>query len=616
MTEAPSRWKQAAAAALAMTALCPALTGLAAGALERAGAEFITGGLGVCAAAGLLSGALLGWRYGNLGLFYPALTFPALYGALLTGRLDGFWAGTVAVMSFALPAFSTAGVLLGSLCRRARGTPESAPWIYPQTLLALLLANAGMLVVSTHLSSLLPAPAGEAVPVWLARLFLVWRLLYFAAVLWWVRPIHQAAARGREDAKPLARRRAAGIYGFLAALTAAWYVPELVHGLLQTRPFSLGGASLVLLRCAVEAYYLAYLTILILEPYLMARVLPALYAGEELLGRKPAGALSIRLKLWLMVASLAAAPMLLVIASLVANYRSLSAVWPVPALIMILSLGCLVGYCEVLYQSITRPLGELMRRMDQVAEGDFATRTSVLADDELGHIKSRFNEMVSGLAERERIKDTFGRYVSIEIARQLIDSGRIELGGEDIEATILFSDIRNFTPMSERMPAKAVVDLLNAYFAHVTVPIMANRGVINKFMGDAVMGIFAPQFGSADHADDALKAVLGMRRALAEFNSKRPVPEEVRFGIGLHTGSLVAGNIGTESRLEYTVIGDTVNIASRIESENKPLGSTILISGATYAKLSPGTRALASFEKCEGVLMKGKREPLVLYRVL
>ena len=222
--------------------------------------------------------------------------------------------------------------------------------------------------------------------------------------------------------------------------------------------------------------------------------------------------------------------------------------------------------------------------------------------------------MVDGLAERERLKDTFGRYVSVEVAKRLVETGAVSLGGESIEATILFSDIRDFTAMSEKMPPQELVAFLNEYFSYVPGTITAHNGMINKFIGDAIMAVFAPQFGSKDHVDDALRAALGMRAKLAELNARGG--PEIRFGVGLHTGTLVAGNIGTEKRLEYTVIGDTVNVASRIESHNKDLGSVILVSSAVYERLSPALRDSVRGERCDNVKVKGRERALVLYKVL
>ena len=252
--------------------------------------------------------------------------------------------------------------------------------------------------------------------------------------------------------------------------------------------------------------------------------------------------------------------------------------------------------------------------MTRVAKGDYSAKTSVLDDDEIGEIKAGFNEMVDGLAERERLRDTFGRYVSVEVAKRLVETGAVSLGGESIEATILFSDIRDFTAMSERMPPQELVAFLNEYFSYVTAPISTHNGMINKFIGDAVMAVFAPQFGSKNHVDDAMRAALGMREKLAELNARGG--PEIRFGVGLHTGTLVAGNIGTEKRLEYTVIGDTVNVASRIESQNRDLGSVILISAAVHERLSPALRATVRSERCDNVKVKGRVQSLVLYKVL
>ncbi|MCM2305807.1 MAG: adenylate/guanylate cyclase domain-containing protein, partial [Elusimicrobia bacterium] len=272
------------------------------------------------------------------------------------------------------------------------------------------------------------------------------------------------------------------------------------------------------------------------------------------------------------------------------------------------------GYLETLYRSIARPLARLGEKMSLVAKGDYTAKTLVLDDDEIGELKAGYNEMVDGLAERERLKDTFGRYVSVEVAKRLVESGTVSLGGESIEATILFSDIRDFTAISERMPPQELVAFLNEYFSYVTEPIAAHGGMINKFIGDAVMAVFAPQFGSRNHVDDAVRAALGMRAKLAELNARGG--PEIRFGVGIHTGMLVAGNIGTQKRLEYTVIGDTVNVASRIEGQNKDLGSVILISGAVHDRLSPELGAALRVERCDNVKVKGREQALVLYKVL
>lgn len=264
--------------------------------------------------------------------------------------------------------------------------------------------------------------------------------------------------------------------------------------------------------------------------------------------------------------------------------------------------------------NVQGPMNALIRRMKSVAQGDFECKSSVLYSDEIGQLKGHFNMMLDGLQEREKIKDTFGKYVSMEIAEKIMKSGKVNLAGEEIEATILFSDIRDFTPLSEKLSPPELIKFLNVYFSHITGPIMKHKGVINKFIGDAVMAIFSPVFGTEDHAEAALRSALEMRGALKEFNADEKHPS-VAFGVGLHTGALVAGNVGTENRLEYTVLGDTVNVASRIESQTKAQNTEILISGALHAEIDQGRFPAARFVECGPVLMKGKSEPLSLYKV-
>ncbi|MFI5363137.1 MAG: adenylate/guanylate cyclase domain-containing protein [Elusimicrobiota bacterium] len=264
--------------------------------------------------------------------------------------------------------------------------------------------------------------------------------------------------------------------------------------------------------------------------------------------------------------------------------------------------------------NVQAPIGALVNRMKAVAAGDFSCKTSVLYSDEIGQLKGHFNLMLDGLVEREKIKDTFGKYVSTEIAEKIMKSGKVNLAGEEIQATVMFSDIRNFTPLSEKLTPTELIGFLNDYFAHVTAPIMANQGVINKFMGDAVMALFSPIFGVENHADAALRAALGMKEALARFNALG-AHAPVAFGIGLHTGTLIAGNVGAENRLEYTVLGDTVNVASRVEGQTKQFSTEILMSEAVLAAIDRARFPGTEFVECGPVLMKGKSKPMLLYKV-
>lgn len=445
---------------------------------------------------------------------------------------------------------------------------------------------------------------------------------WVVVIVVWFRPLALYLSKKRGDLREAAVARFNSTYYFFIFLSAAMLAASLLEGLFFNIGLPPAWKLKDFLFCLLVPevylqYYFVYFAVIFLEPVMFEKVAHRLYDEEGLYKKKRGLNFGVRARLFLMILNLAVIPMLILAVSI--------AVMDVPGyknekygLLMLIgvSLACILGYSEMIYRSVTKPLAELVKKMGRLAEGDFSVKTTVLSEDEIGTVKAHFNDMVAAMDERERLKDTFGRYVSIEIARQLMSSGKIKLGGDSISATILFSDIRDFTPLSEGMSAGRLVEFLNSYFSHIVAPITEHHGVVNKFIGDAVMAIFAPQFGSENHVEDAMRAALGMRESLKEFNRKGLAPREVRFGVGLHTGVLVAGNIGTEQRLEFTVIGDTVNIASRIESANKALDSTILISDAVYSGIGENLRASASFERCEDVTLKGKTKAMTLYRVV
>lgn len=221
--------------------------------------------------------------------------------------------------------------------------------------------------------------------------------------------------------------------------------------------------------------------------------------------------------------------------------------------------------------------------------------------------------------ERNRITRLFGRYVSDHVVEELIASGQPpRLGGERRILTVLFSDIRNFTVISERLAAEEVVEILNRYFGKACEIILENGGTIDKFIGDAVMVQFGAPVAYDDHADRAVRTALRMREAAQEFAGwvrerfpDRGLPE-FAIGIGMHTGPVVIGNIGSEQRTEYTAIGDTVNAASRIEGMTKELHCVVLASAETLA----ACRLRVVTGKSQSVLVKGKSTPLMLHEVL
>lgn len=221
--------------------------------------------------------------------------------------------------------------------------------------------------------------------------------------------------------------------------------------------------------------------------------------------------------------------------------------------------------------------------------------------------------------ERARVRQIFGRYVSEQVVESLLASGtRPELGGQAQQMTVLFSDIRNFTTISERLDAKEVVELLNTYFERACAPLLAEGGSIDKFIGDAVMVEFGSPLPLADHARRGARAAVALAQVAVEFAGwmearfpGRGLPK-FAIGIGLHSGEAVIGNIGSPARMEFTAIGDTVNLASRLEGVTKELGCTILASEATVAAAGG---AIAT-GRSEVVRVKGRAAPVTVFEVI
>ena len=214
---------------------------------------------------------------------------------------------------------------------------------------------------------------------------------------------------------------------------------------------------------------------------------------------------------------------------------------------------------------------------------------------------------------RRRFRDSFGRYVSREVMAQVLAEAP-GLQGERREVSILFSDLRGFTTLSEAMPAEAMAAHLNEYFAAMTGAIFAHRGMVNDFIGDAVMAIFGAPLADQDHALHAVQSAVAMDHALRELNQRweaTGVPT-LRMGIGIHTGEVFAGNVGGADRVKYTVIGDSVNVAARLEGLNKELGTTILITEETRTALGDRVEA----KDCGEMKVKGRTQPLRVYEVL
>ncbi|MBR1639479.1 MAG: adenylate/guanylate cyclase domain-containing protein [Treponema sp.] len=277
----------------------------------------------------------------------------------------------------------------------------------------------------------------------------------------------------------------------------------------------------------------------------------------------------------------------------------------------------LLGFILTLIFSgfFSKPLKKLTAFANLISEGHYDCRTQICSNDEMGVLGDSFNAMAKSLKEKEFMHDTFGKIVTPQVRDYLLN-GNVALGGENLSVTVMFCDIRGFTTLSENMPPEKIVSLLNLYFTGLEKCITAHNGVINKYIGDAVMALFGAPVKLENHAKDAFEAALDMRKALEEMNrdfEAKGFPA-LKFGIGLHSGNVLAGNIGAANRIEYTVIGDTVNTASRIEGLCKTYKTDLLISQSTADALK-GTSESAGLIFVDDADIRGRSEKVKLYTI-
>jgi adenylate cyclase len=251
--------------------------------------------------------------------------------------------------------------------------------------------------------------------------------------------------------------------------------------------------------------------------------------------------------------------------------------------------------------------------MNIVATGDLSPRLTVDSNDELGDLSYRFNVMLGELQQSQRMRDLFGRYVSKEVAEQVIKNGA-DLGGENVPATALFADIRDFTTLTESLPPQQVVNILNRYYTRMVDAIVEQGGWVNKFGGDSLLAVFGAPIRQPDHALRAVNAAWQMNRALAEFNAEQVALglPGITIGVGISSGEMLAGNVGGKERLEYTVIGDPVNLAARLESLTKEWKTPVLLSEHTQALLDGSTAKTTPRDR---VTVKGKTQPTLVYEL-
>jgi class 3 adenylate cyclase len=258
----------------------------------------------------------------------------------------------------------------------------------------------------------------------------------------------------------------------------------------------------------------------------------------------------------------------------------------------------------LLARSIVDPIKALQRATDRMAAGDLSVRVPVASTDETGHLAQSFNEAIAGLEERRRVIEAFGAYVDPDVARRILAEG-VALEGEEVEVSVLFLDVRGFTALAERAAARELVGRLNALFDEV-VPIIINHGGhANKFVGDGLLAVFGAPDRRHDHADRALAAAL----EICERVRKR-FAGGLQIGIGGNSGEVIAGSVGGGGRYEFTVIGDPVNTAARVEEATRASGDELLVTGALRERLTADT---TEWVERPDVVLKGKTGTVTLY---
>jgi class 3 adenylate cyclase len=281
------------------------------------------------------------------------------------------------------------------------------------------------------------------------------------------------------------------------------------------------------------------------------------------------------------------------------------------------ALCVLLGISMVIVQryasNLTEILDTQLAAMDEISRGNLEKQVPILSTDEFARVAEKTNLMMLGLKERDFCRSSFDKYVSPEISRKILDDA-IAPSGEILDVTILFVDLRNFTGFTEKRSPMDVVEMINRYFSEMEGVISNHGGMVLQFIGDEIEAVFGALEPDGNHPDQAVAAALAMRAALQRLNTERRATgeTEIYHGIGIHSGPVLAGNVGSSKRKAYSMLGDTVNLASRLQVLNKKLATDILISGETRNRLVSSTIRLRPMGQHT---LKGKTETVAVYAV-
>ena len=430
------------------------------------------------------------------------------------------------------------------------------------------------------------------------------------------------------------KRRAVQWVPFLAIVTfIAWFIasfmfgfiePALSHAFLGARPRSLIDCLKIFFSGVVIIGTISTLIVYFWIEAIWRKTIPFFFP-DGILGHVGAEfKIKIRTRLIIAFICVSLLPLPLLLTTAYSNTQAMlhadaeirmhiaSSLWLEIIYLAIICIAIAIFLSIFVSRSVSEPLKNLEYAMKGINEDNLDVRMEIISNDELGTVADGFNDMARRLAAAEKVKESFGKYVSKEIRDEIL-AGKVALDGEMKRVTLLFSDLRDFTTMVEKHHPTEVLRIINQYFTEMTSAIKSYRGQVLQYVGDEIEAVFGAPLAYDDHPDMAVEAAKEMQRRLIILNKNLEAQghNPLRHGIGIHTGAVLAGNIGSRDRISYALVGDTVNLASRIEGLTKELGCDIILSQTTHDLLAGKYET----EQLSTVQIKGKKEQVMIYKL-
>jgi len=517
--------------------------------------------------------------------------------------------------------------------------------IYFVTIFGNLIGALLTFVYSTYINVDLNGPQGAASSLSAAVPFVIGTAFIFFVIITinhrWSRPLYQTmqdeisteVSNGAYPEK--LKRKALQLAPMLAGTTLlAWIMAGFIFGMLMpvilhiffgVAPTTLTESLMTIFGITIIGGFSTSLFIYFATESIWRKQIPLFFPEGDLSEVKGAFKLSVKARLLVVFLMISLIPLTLLGVSAYCKALALQTAGPAMGgqiisglllqILFITAIGVFLSITLslVVSKSVSAPLEEMETAMKEVAKGNLDVNIRVVSNDEIGAVGEGFGRMIKGLKESEAIKESFGKYISQEIRDEIL-SGSIPLDGEMTRATMLFSDLRDFTPFVESTHPKQVVSIMNQYFSEMAEAIKRNNGLILQYVGDEIEAVFGAPVPHDDHPDMAASAALEMKKRLVHLNERLEAQgvAPFRHGIGIHTGAVLAGIIGSKERSSYALVGDTVNLASRIQGLTKEFACDIILSQTTHDLMAGAYQ----MEQLRAVKVKGKSEETMVYKLM